>query len=150
MALSIVACSDVAITSRLELEGEPVRVVANAGEHGGISVGVLGEHTLVELAVAHPEADAELRAQWLDASLEPVGDSFGLGMGFNYVSRWVRFEERLVAQVWADPAYAVPLVPMPELAHFWRLDPRTRSAETQRVRLDVLPPSFPGCQGARS
>ena len=144
MALSIVACSDVAITSRLELEGEPVRVVANAGEHGGISVGVLGEHTLVELAVAHPEADAELRAQWLDASLEPVGDSFGLGMGLNYTSRWVRDGAELVAQIWADPTYTSPPAVQSDAVYFWRLRPPPASGERSRVLLDVTPRSFEG------
>ncbi|MCZ7687309.1 MAG: hypothetical protein M5U28_54660 [Sandaracinaceae bacterium] len=91
-ALALSACEPVAIYGRIVPEGEPVRVVPGEGELGGIAVGLLDEHTLVEWMRPGEEHLVVPTIQWLDSDLRPARAPLELGLGTRLPSQWVREE----------------------------------------------------------
>ncbi|MCZ7682028.1 MAG: hypothetical protein M5U28_25835 [Sandaracinaceae bacterium] len=83
-ALALAACEPVAIYGRIVPEGEPVRVVPGEGELGGIAVGLLDEHTLVEWTRPGEEHLVVPTIQWLDSDLRPAGTPVELGLRISH------------------------------------------------------------------
>ncbi len=131
-ALALSACEPVAIYGRIVPEGEPVRVVPGEGELGGIAVGLLDEHTLVEWMRPGEEHLVVPTIQWLDSDLRPAGAPTELGLGTRLPSQWVRAGDALLAQVWATPTFDIE-VRDAEWVHVWQARRPPAPPTSQRV-----------------
>ncbi|MCZ7687313.1 MAG: hypothetical protein M5U28_54680 [Sandaracinaceae bacterium] len=121
-------------------EGEPVRVVPGEGELGGIAVGLLDEHTLVEWMRPGEEHLVVPTIQWLDSDLRPAGAPVELGLGYRIPSQWVREGNALLAQVWATPTFDIE-VRDDQWVHLWRAarPPGLPSSEPVAVDATMTP-----------
>lgn len=139
-ALALSACEPVAIYGRIVPEGEPVRVVPGEGELGGIAVGLLDEHTLVEWMRPGEEHLVVPTIQWLDSDLRPAGAPVELGLGYRIPSQWARQGDALVAQVWATPTFDIE-VRDDQWVHLWRAarPPGLPSSEPVAVDATMTP-----------
>lgn len=127
------AC-DVAIFGRIEPEGEPVRSVADEGWVGSVSVGLLGERTLVEWMRSDADGDTP-SVRWLDRDLRPVGEPIRLGLGRAWASRFVPRDGELVAQVWASAPGEPRLLAD---AAYWFFPPPLGTPRRVPIELDVV------------
>ncbi|MCZ7682029.1 MAG: hypothetical protein M5U28_25840, partial [Sandaracinaceae bacterium] len=135
-ALALSACEPVAIYGRIVPEGEPVRVVPGEGELGGIAVGLLDEHTLVEWMRPGEEHLVVPTIQWLDSDLRPAGAPLELGLGYRIPSQWARHGDALVAQVWATPTFDIE-VRDDQWVHLWRASRPPASPSSEHVTVDA-------------
>jgi len=133
--LSVACAEDVAIYGSISTRGEPEAIALGEGSLGSVSVGVLGEHAVVQWIRSRPDGDDSPTALWLDADLAAVGEPIEMGVGSPYASRFVEREGALVAQVWASP----PGEPW-RLgdAAYWRLAPPPAEPSRLALTLDVV------------
>ncbi|MCZ7687311.1 MAG: hypothetical protein M5U28_54670 [Sandaracinaceae bacterium] len=143
-ALALSACEPVAIYGRIVPEGEPVRVVPGEGELGGIAVGLLDEHTLVEWMRPGVDYWFVPTIQWFDADFEREGASVELGLGYRIPSQWARDRNAnaLLSQVWATPLFD-PAVRDDQWVHLWRIPPPPEPATSRPVAVEATQTADP-------